>query len=677
MFFLFLRMELKFIKGLSDKRISDLNAMGIMTAEDLLRHFPRTYLDMRHPVKLCHTVNNDFALTIGTIVSIPQYTPSRGKYNFFRITCVQDDEPFTVIWFNQPYIRSKLKEGETYLFYGRTKNRFGIVSMSNPSFEVYDENIRMKGIVPVYSVKGCLTQKVMRSVIADALNKVSFTSMIAENACKTYGLTDLNAAYRTVHCPESFDLLQVASERIAAEEYYIMISAFRFIKGNQSEARAQKYTVTASELKEFTLRFGFEFTMGQKQAVNEIYSDLKRPVTMNRLLQGDVGSGKTAVAITAIYMAVRSHMQVAFIAPTEVLAKQNFALVQKYLSEYKTCFLSGSVTAKEKIAIKEKIYSGEIQIVIGTHAVLSKDVKFANLGLCVCDEQQRFGVAQRNSLVEKGKRPDVLIMSATPIPRTLSLIFYGDLDISTIHDKPKARAEIKTYIVPQSKYRDMLTFITNEFRKGRQAYFVCPKIEGDDEGSLLSVQELYEELKKALPDYKFGLLHGKLKDAQKTEIMLDFSSGKLDAVVSTTVIEVGIDVANATVMCIFGADRFGLSQLHQLRGRVGRSDLLSYCFLIADTENEVSLDRLKAIKNNSDGFKISEIDYSERGGGDFLGTRQSGKLMTELGSLRYTTAAIFLAKKLSDQAFENGDNIILLKNVALKKYERLKDVALN
>ncbi len=670
-------MELRYIKGLSEKRIADLNSMGIFSAEDLLRHFPRNYLDMRKAVSLNEVQSNDFALLKATIIAIPNYAPQRGKFSFFKISCISDGEFFNIIWFNQPYIRAKLKEGETYLFYGRLRNRYGVISMSNPTFEVYDENLSLKGIVPVYSLKGNLTQKVMRSVIADALNKVSFTSLISERDQAVYQLQDLSKAYRTVHNPESFEALHMAADRIATEEYYILISAFKFIKGDRQETRLYRYTVTASELKDFTERFDFEFTNGQKSAVNEIYADLKKPIVMNRLLQGDVGSGKTAVSICAIFMAVKSGYQAVMLAPTEVLAKQNYSIIKRFLPEFKVGFLSGSLTAKEKDKVKALIKSGEYRIVVGTHAILEKDVVFDNLSICVCDEQQRFGVAQRNNLISKGIKPDVLIMSATPIPRTLSLIFYGDLDISTISDKPVARAEIKTYVVPKSKYEGMLKFIDGEIEKGHRGYFVCPKIDGDEEGSVLSVTELYEELCQKLPNRKFELLHGRMKDSQKSEIMDDFKSGKIDAIVSTTVIEVGIDVPNATVMCIFGADRFGLSQLHQLRGRVGRSDLESYCFLLSDSEAETAITRLSALKNNSDGFKISEIDYTERGGGDFLGTRQSGKLMTDLGSLRYETAAIFLAKKLSDEAFSHGDSLLNLKQIALEKYEKLKDVALN
>ena len=669
-------LQLKYVKGLSDKRIADLNKMGVDSAEDLIRVFPRAYLDLRKQTSLRDAVNNSFVLTKGTVVSIPDTMRRSGRFNFFKVYCEQDGELFTVIWFNQPYVRSKLAVGETYLFYGRVRNRYAI-SLTNPTFEQFDRNVNLKGIIPVYPLKGSLTQKVIKNAVIDALGKVDIRSMIPEEISRNMRLGDLKRAFEIVHSPENTEELKEASERIAIEEYFILIAAFKIIKGDRTQARINKYTVTAADVKEFSSRFSFEFTAGQKKAINDIFSDLKSPTVMNRLLQGDVGSGKTAVALSAIFAAVKSGHQAVMLAPTEVLARQNFALMQRYLPEYECVFLSGSMTEKEKRLTKEKISYGWAKIVVGTHAVLEKDVEFSDLSLCVCDEQQRFGVAQRNGLVEKGTGADVLIMSATPIPRTLSLVFYGDLDISTIPDKPAKRVEIQTGIVPKSKYDEMLLFVQSEINKGRQAYFVCPKIDGDDEGSVLSVTEIYDELSQKIPSVRVSLLHGRMKESEKTAIMNDFKEGRIDAVVSTTVIEVGIDVPNATVMVIYGADRFGLSQLHQLRGRVGRSDLKSYCFLLSDNENEKTIERLKTLRDNSDGFSIAEADYDERGGGDFMGTRQSGKLLSNLGGLKYSTASIFLAKKLADDALNLGKYSDTLRQVALKKYESLKEVTLN
>jgi ATP-dependent DNA helicase RecG len=469
----------------------------------------------------------------------------------------------------------------------------------------------------------------------------------------------------------------LAAERIALEEYFVLISAFKIIKGGKEEVRQHQYTVTAAEVKEFSQRFGFEFTDGQKRAVNEMFENVYAPTRMNRLIQGDVGSGKTAVALCGIFMAVKSGKRAAYLSPTEVLAEQNYKLLQKFFPEYTVGYLAGGMTAKEKREMKARLKNGEVDIVCGTHAILQEDVEIPRLSFIVCDEQHRFGVAQRNALAEKGQGTDMLVMSATPIPRTLSLIFYGDLDVTTITDKPKARQEIATSIIPESKYDDMLEYVRRETEGGKQAYFVCSKIEDDEEGSVMSVTELYEELKNRLPTVRFALLHGKMKEKEKAEIMSAFKNKQYDCLVSTTVIEVGVDVPNATIMIIYNAERFGLSQLHQLRGRVGRGSEKSYCFLLMGTDGETARERLLTIKNNTDGFKIAEKDLEMRGSGDFFGTRQSGKMLTDIKNLRYPTSVIFMAKRLSDDAFEGRYDDERMRAAALKKYESLKDVVLN
>lgn len=669
-------MELALCKGLSDKRIAELKKLNINTLEELIKHYPRTYLDLTKVNSVRTAMHNERILTIAKVNTIPTVQKG-GRVNYVKVYCTSMGDNFTIIWFNQPYVASKLKVNVEYLFYGRITNKMGVITMTNPTFEEVDKNYRLKGIVPVYSIKGNLTQSVMKNSIINAINIVKPTSIIPENVLRKYSLSDLKNAYYTVHNPPNELALKNASDRIALEEYFSLISAFKVIKGDKKCQKSHKYSVSASVLKDFTNRFGFEFTDGQKKAVNEIYADLKSPFIMNRLLQGDVGSGKTAVAFTAVFMAVKSGYQAVVLAPTEVLAMQNYALIKKYFSEYNVAFLSGSVSQKDKKELKSKIQQGDVDIVVGTHAVLEKDVVFKNLVLCVCDEQQRFGVAQRSGLLSKGESPDVLVMSATPIPRTLSLIFYGDLDISTILDKPVNRATVKTNVVPYSKYEDMLGFIDKEISSKRQVYFVCPKIEGDDEGTVISVTELYEELKSLLPSAKIGLLHGKMKDKEKNQIMQDFKDKKYDALCSTTVIEVGVDVPNATVMVIYNADRFGLSQLHQLRGRVGRSDLQSYCFLLNGSESDKAKDRLNIMCTVSDGFKISEVDYDIRGGGEFLGEKQSGKFMTELNGLKYSSSVIFFAKTLTEEAFSDPSNVMVLNKLAKQKYYALKDITLN
>ena len=671
-------MELTKIKGVSDARKTEFNKLGIFDTADLIGFFPRAYLDLREQRKLISTYHNDFVLTAGKVISIPINKNFRNRGGFVKVVCEQEGLVFTVLWFNQPYVLSKLKAGEEYLFYGRVTHRLGEISMVNPTFEPCEKIYRLKGVVPQYQIKSKLPQKLVRDAAKLAVDIEKPQSIIPRDLLMKYGLTDLYSAYRSVHNPESFDLLAKASDRIAVEEYFKLISAFKYIKGGNEQVRINRYGCTAKEIVEFIVtRFPFEFTDGQKKAVNEIFADMTGEKVMNRLVQGDGGSGTTAVSTVATFIAAKSGYQVVFLAPTEVLARQNHKVLSSVLSDYNVGLLVGGMKEKEKKEVKEKVKNGEINVLVGTHAVLEGNVEFKNLSLCVCDEQQRFGVAQRSALTAKGVTPDVLVMSATPIPRTLSLIFYGDLDITTIPDKPKMRVEIQTNIVPTTKYNDMLRFIEGEIKNGRQAYFVCPKIEGDEEGSLSSATELFEEIKGKLPSISVGLLHGKMKDAEKTAVMDEFKENKIQLLVSTTVIEVGVDVPNASVMVIYNAERFGLSQLHQLRGRVGRSDIKSYCFLTTAKTDGPAIERLKIIKENTDGFKISEYDYKIRGGGDFLGDRQSGKFMSDLGNLSYDTSAIFLAKKISDEAFESGKMTEIIRLEAIKKYDKLKDITLN
>lgn len=670
-------MELGKIKYVSEKRVQEFNKLGVYDTADLVRYFPRAYLDLRSRQLLKFAYHNDVILTAGKVLSMPVTRYSR-RGGIVRVVCEQEGYIFSVIWFNQPYVSGKLKVGQEYLFYGRVRTDTGETQLVNPTFELCEKAFRLKGIVPQYTVKGTLTQKLVRDAARLAVDIEKPKSIIPFELQEKYGLTDLYSAFCEVHNPKGFESQKIAADRIAVEEYFALISAFKFIKGGREQVRINKYNCSAKELLEFIVkRFPFEFTDGQKKAVNEIFADMSSEKVMNRLMQGDVGSGKTAVGMCALFITVKSGYQAVMLAPTEVLARQNFNAVKKAFPDYNVGLITGSMTAKEKREIKFATENGLINILVGTHALLEDDVVFKKLSLCICDEQQRFGVAQRSSLLSKGVAPDVLVMSATPIPRTLSLIFYGDLDITTISDKPKMRVEIQTNIVPTEKYNDMLGFIRREIKEGRQAYFVCPKIDGDEEGSIMSATELYEDLSQRLDDVKVGLLHGKMKDKEKNAVMQDFKDKKIDFLVSTTVIEVGVDVPDASVMVIYNAERFGLSQLHQLRGRVGRSNIKSYCFLLTKVTDGVGLERLKILKDNSNGFKISEYDYKLRGSGDFMGDRQSGKFMNDLGSLNYGTESIFLAKKISDEFFELGKSLDAVKEVAIKKYQKLKDITLN
>ncbi|MCD7728502.1 MAG: ATP-dependent DNA helicase RecG [Clostridia bacterium] len=668
-------MQLTQLKFISEKREKEFAKLNIHSVEELIKLYPRDYLDLTRAESITELYHNQIALVRCEVLNVEFNRYSRRPH--VKAMCQQNGCIFNAIWFNQPYVAQKLQRGD-YLFYGRVQNKYGMgVTMVNPSFEPADSNKNLKGIIPVYPLAGTLTQKLVRDSIRQGLGKVIISSAIPAGLRAKYSLISLPDAYIKVHNPKTSEEAAEGASRVALEEYFLLISAFKVIKGDGKTARLNSYTVTERQTADFMARFPFEFTAGQKAAVRDIYGDVHSPVKMNRLLQGDVGSGKTAVALTGIFMAVKSGFQAAMIAPTEVLARQNFALLQKYFPDYDVRLLIGSTTAAEKKEVKAALKNGTASIVCGTHAVIQKDVGFDKLAFVVCDEQHRFGVAQRSSLSEKGEGCDVLIMSATPIPRTLSLIFYGDLEISTIKDKPAARQEISTSVIPAKRYGDMLAYIAEQAKLGRQSYFVCPKIEGDDEGTVMSVTELYEDLQLRMKGVRLALLHGKMKDAQKNEIMADFKEKKYDCLVSTTVIEVGVDVPDATVMVIYNAERFGLSQLHQLRGRVGRGSQKSYCFLLMGADTPQARERLSVIKNNTDGFKIAEYDLEMRGGGDFMGTRQSGRVLTEIKNLKFPASVIFTAKAIADEAFSGGYDTTLLRSLAMQKYDSLKDVVLN
>lgn len=670
-------MKITEIKGISDKRAADLLKLGIDSPQKLIRHFPRNYLDLTNVVPLNRFHHNQMVLTSGVIMTAPRVFKTSRNLTCVRVAVEQGMRGFTAVWFNSQYVLGKLKPGVEYLFYGRVRCDFGGITITNPTFEEVDNNTRLKGVVPVYSLKGNLNQRGMRDVVLNALSRLDVESIIPDKIQQKYNLQSLKKSYFDVHAPKDLVSQRLGAERIALEEYFTLISAFKLIKGDRQQIRINNYACKAQDLREFTKRFGFEFTEGQKRAVNEIFADLTGAKSMNRLLQGDVGSGKTAVALCAIYIAVKSGYQAVMLAPTEILAEQNFKIIQRLFPDYESVFLSGSTKAQEKREIKKSIKEGRAKIVVGTHAVIQGDVEFYNLSMCVCDEQHRFGVEQRSSLIAKGIIPDVLVMSATPIPRTLSLIFYGDLDVTEITDKPKNRLPVATFTVPERKYDGMLKFVEQTVKEGRQVFCVCPKIEGDDEGTVMSVTELYEELSKRLNGVRVCLLHGKMKDLEKAQIMQDFKQKKSDLLVSTTVVEVGIDVPNATVMIIYNAERFGLSQLHQLRGRVGRGGDKSYCFLYSSTDDTKAVERLNVLCENVDGFRIAEKDFELRGSGDFMGTRQSGKFFNELGSLNYSASVIFFAKRICDEVFASPEYISSIRGVALEKYERLKDVTMN
>ncbi len=667
-------MKLTDLKNISEKREKDFERLGICSQEELINHFPRRYLDLSHVTPLREAYEGDSVLVLGAVTDVESNSFSKRPY--VKATCAGAGEVFSAIWFNQPYVRLQLKIGEEYLFYGRVRrDRFGS-SLANPSFDRLENKDKFTGIVPVYPLAGNLGQKVVRGAIGQALENVKIESAIPEKTARREGLMGLAEAYRKVHFPKSLSEADEGKERIAVEELFVLVSSFKITKG-EGKDRVRPYSFTEEDMEGFVSSFPFKFTDGQIAAVKEIVDDLKGPKVMNRLIQGDVGCGKTAVAACAIYAAVKSGRQAAMLSPTETLARQTAEVMASFLPGVNVAYLGGSLSAEQKRDAKRHIKAGDADVVCGTHALIQKDVEFKDLGLVVCDEQQRFGVAQRAALSSKGDCCDVLVMSATPIPRTLSLIVYGDLDVTTIKDKPAGRQEIKTSIVPRRKYGDMLRYIYEKSLEGEQTYFVCPKIEGDDEGVVAAAKEVFESVRRAVPELKVALLHGKMKENQKNAVMEDFKAKRCMCLVSTTVIEVGIDVPDATTMVICNAERFGLAQLHQLRGRVGRGSRQSRCFLLVGSETEDARKRLTAFKGNSDGFDIAEEDLKIRGGGDFLGTRQSGGAALVSKNLGYSASAILDAKRIADETFESGEDLAALEKIAKKKYASLSGVVLN
>ena len=619
-------MKLTDIKGVSDKRAEDFNKLGIFTPEDLVGYFPRGYLDLTHVEPIEKSYNNDVILTYGRIVSRPSVFNSSRKLKCVRITVEQDGRFFTAIWFNQPYVAPKLRVGGDYLFYGRVKHDFGGVTMTNPSFEQVENNVNLKGIVPVYRVKGAVTQKVMRDSVKASLPGVVGDSAIPEVLQRKYALADLKTAYKNVHFPTNKESLSVACERVAVEEYFALISAFKIVKGDRSQVRVNQYACTAEDLRKFTGRFGFVFTDGQKKAVNEIFADMTSPKSMNRLLQGDVGSGKTAVAAGAAYFAYLNGYQSTLMAPTEILAKQHYDTLYKFLAPLGVtiALLTGSQTPAQKKQIRQLIADGQIDVAVGTQALIQKSTRFSSLGLVITDEQHRFGVGQRAALGSKGNEPHILVMSATPIPRTLGMIIYGDLDISILDEMPKGRLPIRTYAVDTSYRERLYRFILKYVNNGFQAYIVCPLIEEGVSEKAAATEYINSLQNTCLANVPTGLLHGKMKQADKDAVMQDFKDNKLKVLVATSVIEVGVDVPNAVVMVIENAEQFGLSQLHQLRGRVGRGTEQSHCILVTDNKSDYTRQRMDTMVKTSDGFEIANEDLKLRGPGDFFGSKQHG-----------------------------------------------------
>lgn len=639
------------LSGVGEKTAKILQKVEILTIRDLLYYLPRTYKDFSTCRKIRDVSFGETTFFEVRILSQPQVKRPRYRLEITSFQVSDGTGIANVDIFNQFYIKNNIAQGNTIYIYGKLEQKFGKVRISSP--ELYFKRPK-EAFLPIYPLTAGLTQNMLRKFLREALHAIELTEPYSDDFLRKNKLPGLKEALKEVHFPNTPEHAEKARLRIIFDELLVfnrMLELLGEEKRSQNRMRIKSVPIEA-----FAERLPFELTGAQKRVMQDIVKDFTGEQAMSRLVQGDVGSGKTVIAFFAMDCMRRNGYQSILMAPTEILAQQHYETAVKLFSEDEVVCLTGALTSKKKNELREKIENGSGKIVVGTHALLYGDLVFRNLGLIITDEQHRFGVKQRAAL--SGGQQDVhtLIMSATPIPRTLSLVLFGHTDISIVDELPPGRKEIKTYLIHGSKYNDMIGFIKNEVSLGRQAYIVCPLIEDSEGMEAKSARQMFDELQECYPGVRMALIHGKLKNAEKQKIMEDFSRGTLQILVSTTVIEVGINVPNATVMAVMNAERFGLAQLHQLRGRVGRGGQQSYCFLVSDHQN--AYERLRVLVSSSDGFEIAEKDMQLRGTGDVLGTRQHGagtlkvaNLITDMGLLVRTRDVLAQLKKSGGQEY--------------------------
>jgi len=646
-----LQTPVRYFKGVGPKRSEDLARLAIQVADDVLYYLPFRYEDRSTFTRIRDLAAGQAHAVRGEIFAATTRRTKTGLA-MFQATVTDQSGFIHAVWFNQPYLKDYILRGQKVILYGKVE-KYERLQFVNPEYEIVKEgepvSIHMGRIVPIYASTGQLTQKYLRTLTFLVTSKYGrcVTERLPTYIIAREKLVDIKFAIKNIHFPASFESLERAYRRIVFEEFFMLQLALAMKKRGRKDSEDGLGHVLSGELAHvFRKSLPFELTAGQKNAIADIERDMSSTRPMNRLLEGDVGSGKTVVAAHALVLTVQNGFQGVIMAPTEVLARQHFISLSELLMPLgiNVALLIGGIDPGTKKTMYSDIRDGKIDLIVGTHAILQEGVAFKKLGLVVVDEQHKFGVTQKATLKDKGYNPHILVMTATPIPRTLALTVYGDLDISVIREMPKGRKPIVTYWVEEAKRRRVYDFIIEELAAGRQAYVVCPLIEGRSSGK--SVTETFEKLKNEIfTDHKVGLLHGRMAPKDKEKIMKDFKKGKIDVLVSTVVIEVGIDVPNATVMLIEDADRFGLAQLHQLRGRVGRGEHESYCILLADPKTDEASERLKAIEGTLDGFQIAEADLTIRGPGEFFGTRQSGLPEIRFGNILKDFAIMEIARK--------------------------------
>lgn len=625
-----IKQSVQYIKGVGPSRAKLLNLLGIFTIEDLINYYPRTYEDRTKVTKIAELEEGQYALIEGVAVSGASTFRMKRNMTLTKLIVEDDTGRALITWFNQDYVKTKLHAKEKYKFFGKVQKKAGVIEMNSPVFDGEDENKNTGKIVPVYPTTKGLNQASIRQAIENALLLIGrqINETLPDYILNEYRLMDSYNAINQIHFPDNMEKFTLARKRLVFEELLTFQLALLSLKNQyDNEIRGIKYSENV-HMSDIINDLPFRLTKAQLKVLEEIDNDMESEKPMNRLLQGDVGSGKTVVAMIAAYKAVKSGYQAAIMAPTTILAEQHLENFEKILKKHniKCELLISSLTKKQKSEVLTRLKNGEIDIIIGTHALLQENVEFNKLGLVVTDEQHRFGVKQRSIIAGKGNNPDVLVMTATPIPRTLAIILYGDLDISIIDELPPNRKKIETLAVRENMTDRIIEFIKKNVDEGRQAYIVCPFVEENEEmEDIKSVEKLAKIYKdEVFKEYKVEILHGKMKPKEKEQVMQDFKNNNISILISTTVIEVGVDVPNANIMVIENAERFGLAQLHQLRGRVGRGEYKSYCILKYKGNSELIRQRMKTMVETDDGFKIAEKDLELRGSGEFFGTKQHG-----------------------------------------------------